>query len=109
MPPRRSSVTEFLMRPVKGRFRANVTPEQRMEVEHRYRVAQASHPLSGARALLRLAGITTAVTRGWYGNSAWGWSLHGHRGGKVHRLHRYQRDARGRWLPYLALHENRQE
>lgn len=37
--------------------------------------------LTGPRYAARIAGIISAVKRGVVGNSAWGWSMHGKRGG----------------------------
>ncbi len=52
-----------------------------------HRAQQMRGRLTGPRFAARVAGIVSAVKHGRVGNSRWGWSMHGKRGGNVMRNH----------------------
>ena len=73
----------------KGYFgpKHGLTPAQAWTAQQLLNDANRHRPLRGpdaqARFALRMAGIISAVKQGRVGNSTFGRSLHGHRGGKV--------------------------
>jgi hypothetical protein len=69
-----------------------LTPAEAWQAEQLLARAQRERgQLEGPRLAARIAGIVSALANGRVGDSAWGWSMHGKRGGQAmarHGLHR---------------------
>jgi hypothetical protein len=91
-----------------------LTSEQKHLAQHLLnRADQERDQLRGPRLAGRIAGIVSAVKNGRVGNSAWGWSMHGRRGGLVmarHGLHILKANARkGGQVSGAARHRRKAE
>ena len=73
-----------------------MTPDQQAQVDARFATLQAIQPYHGVKKALRLGGIVSAVKASRIGSKAFGWHLHGYRGGNAFARHRTGRPA---WLP----------
>jgi hypothetical protein len=78
--------------PVPRYFEDGLTPAQARLALERLTLAierrwQTGHPLKGPWLAAIIAGVVSAVTNDRVGNSSWGWSMHGKRGGLVMARH----------------------
>ena len=76
--------------PVHSAFWSGLTWEQARQAERLLGRCNQRRRLRGARYAGRIAAIRGVVLRGLVGDSAWGWSMHGKRGGRTlarHALH----------------------
>jgi hypothetical protein len=69
-------------------FEDGLTPAQARLAQERLSLAierrrQTGHPLKGPWLAAIIAGVVSAVKGGRVGNSSWGWSMHGKRGGQA--------------------------